>query len=124
MRREQLNPHKTATFVMPGHKVVYVSVNKAACTSIKWLVADLQGEDPEYFYSSISREVRARCASTGARCSAARRCCISSRTTSLRQIGPAQGWFMFAVVRHPAARLLFRRQSKSLVWRTAVGGDV
>ena len=44
MRREQLPPHKTACYVMPHWKAMYVSVNKAACTSLKWLVADLQGE--------------------------------------------------------------------------------
>jgi hypothetical protein len=46
MRRDQLPPHKTATFVMPAYKAVYVSVPKAACTSLKWLVAGVQGEDP------------------------------------------------------------------------------
>src|SRR5215207_9843659 len=57
MRRDQLPPHKTATFVMLRYKAVYVSVNKAACTSLKWLVADLQGESAERFHTSLSREV-------------------------------------------------------------------
>src|SRR6188472_1493268 len=57
MRRDQLPPHKTATYVMPRWRAVYVSVNKAACTSMKWLVAGLQGERPEQFHVSMSREV-------------------------------------------------------------------
>lgn len=112
MRREQLNPHKTATFVMLRHKAVYVAVNKAACTSCKWLVADLQGEDPDRFYASISREV-------------SREMCIHRRSMfrhtpmlhrlpdeELDQIDPERGWFIFAVVRHPAARLFSGWQSK------------
>ena len=57
MRRDQLPPHKTATYVMTRWRAVYVSVNKAACTSMKWLVADIQGERPEQFHVSLSREV-------------------------------------------------------------------
>jgi hypothetical protein len=41
MLREHLPPHKTATYVLPRYKTVYVSVPKAACTSFKWLVAGL-----------------------------------------------------------------------------------
>jgi hypothetical protein len=52
MRRDQLPPHKTATYVLARYKTVYVSVPKAACTSLKWLVAGLQGESPERFYRS------------------------------------------------------------------------
>ena len=57
MERAQLPPHKTATFVLPRWKVVYVSVPKAACTSIKWMIAHVQEEDPEHFYTSLSREI-------------------------------------------------------------------
>jgi hypothetical protein len=57
MQRDQLIRHKTAAYVMRRHKAVYVSVNKAACTSLKWLVAGLQGEDPARFHRSLSREV-------------------------------------------------------------------
>ena len=41
MLREQLPPHKTSTNEMPAYKAVYVSVNKAASTSLKWLVAEI-----------------------------------------------------------------------------------
>src|SRR3954469_25709398 len=111
MRRDQLNRHKTATYVMRRHKAVYVSVNKAACTSLKWLVAGLQGEDPERFHRSISREV--------ARSMTIHRRALWQRTpmlhrlddAELARIGPEQGWFVFAVVRHPGARLFSAWQS-------------
>ena len=115
MRRDQLPPHKTATFVMPRHKAVYVSVNKAACTSLKWLVADLQGENREHFYSSLSREV--------SRSMTIHRRQLWQRTPmaaklppeELAEISPENGWFIFAVVRHPTARLYSGWQSKLLM---------
>src|SRR3954454_483049 len=113
MRRDQLPPHKTATFVMPAYKAVYVSVPKAACTSLKWLVAGVQGEDPERFHRSLSREV-------------ARSLCIHRRgkwqhTPMLHALSDEQlaeiddSWFVFAVVRHPAARVWSAWQSKFLL---------
>jgi hypothetical protein len=115
MRRDQLPPHKTATYVLPEHKAVYVSVPKAACTSLKWLVAELQGEDLERFHRSRSREV--------ARAMTIHRRERFRRTPMLHEladdelaaIAPDAGWFVFAVVRHPAARLWAAWQSKFLL---------
>jgi hypothetical protein len=115
MRRDQLPPHKTATYVLPDHKVVYVSVPKAACTSLKWLIAELQGEDPERFHRSRSREV--------GRAMTIHRRDLWQHTPMLHQlpdekleaISPDEGWFIFAVVRHPSARLWAAWQSKFLL---------
>lgn len=115
MRRDQLPPHKSATYVMPRWKAVYVSVPKAACTSLKWLVAGLQGEDPSRFHRSISRE-------TGRAMTIHRRR-LWRHTPMLHQLADAQlakidpegGWFVFAVVRHPSARLFSGWQSKFLL---------
>ena len=115
MNRDQLNPHKTATYVMPQYKAVYVAVNKAACTSLKWLVADIQGEDPERFYRSVSREIsRSMCIH---RRSMFRNTPMLHRLSDeeLAGIGPDQGWFIFTVIRHPAARLFSGWQSKFLL---------
>ncbi len=100
---------------MPRWRAVYVSVPKAACTSLKWLIADLQGESRERFYSSLSRE-------------ATRAMCVHRRSLwrdtpmlhtlpadELAEISPENGWFVFAVVRHPAARLWSAWQSKFLL---------
>jgi hypothetical protein len=115
MRRDQLPPHKTATFVMPRWRAMYVSVNKAACTSLKWLVADLQGEDRERFYRSMSREV--------SRTMTIHRRALWRSTpmaallpdSELADIAPDNGWFVFAAVRHPTARLFSAWQSKLLL---------
>ena len=56
MRRDQLPEHIRPTFVMPRYKAVYIAVSKAACTSLKWLVADVQEEQPEQF-RAVSRMV-------------------------------------------------------------------
>jgi hypothetical protein len=126
MRRDQLPPNRGATFVLPRWKVVYVSVSKAACTSIKWMLADLQGEDPERFYTAINREV-------------SRALTIHTRPlwqhtpmlhelsdADLAEISPERGWFTFTATRHPAGRLWSAWQSKLLLrdpkW-TARAGD-
>jgi hypothetical protein len=115
MRRKQLPPHKTATYVMPRFKAVYVSVPKAACTSLKWLVADLQGEKAERFERSLSREVT--------RAMTIHRRSMWQHTPMLHElsdeqlaeIAPENGWFIFTVVRHPSARLFSAWQSKFLL---------
>jgi len=115
MRREQLPPHATGTFVLPRWKTVYVSVPKAACTSLKWLVADLQEEDPQKFYGILSRE-------TGRQMTLHARNWWKKTPTlheldddRLAEIDLDDGWFVFAVVRHPTARLWSAWQSKFLL---------
>src|SRR4051794_34431178 len=115
MRRDQLPPHKTATYVMPAYRAVYVSVPKAACTSLKWLVAGIQGEDPQRFHRSLSREVAP--ALTIHRRGLWRRTPMLHELpeAELEAVSPENGWFVFAVVRHPAARLWSGWQSKFLL---------
>lgn len=94
---------------------MYVAVNKAACTTLKWLVADLQGESRERFYGSISSEV--------SRAMTIHRRNLWEKTPmaadlsddELAAISPDDGWFVFAVVRHPGARLFSAWQSKLLL---------
>jgi hypothetical protein len=112
---------------MPDYKAVYVSTPKAACTTLKWLVADLQGERPEQFHASLSQEVT-------------RSMCIHRRSMwrrtptlhelsdeALEAISPENGWFVYAVVRHPAARLWSGWQSKFLLreprWQQLFGEE-
>jgi hypothetical protein len=115
MTRDQLPPHKGATYVLPRWKVVYVSVSKAACTSIKWMLAGLQGEDPKRFYRAVNREV-------------SRALTIHTRPlwrhtpmlhelsdAELAEISPENGWFTFTAVRHPSGRLWSAWQSKLLL---------
>ncbi|WP_192796774.1 sulfotransferase family 2 domain-containing protein [Serinicoccus kebangsaanensis] len=115
MRRHELPPHKTATYVLPDKKLVYVSVPKAACTSLKWLVADLQGESRARFYTTLSEE-------TGRSMTVHRRSRWQHTPMlhqldedQLAEITPDNGWFVFGVVRHPASRFWSGWQSKMLL---------
>lgn len=115
MRRDQLPPHKTACYVMPRWRAVYVSVNKAACTALKWLVADVQEESRERFHRSLSREVSRTM--TIHRRSLWQNTPMAKWMTDeeLAAISPEDGWFIFGVVRHPTARLFSAWQSKLLL---------
>ena len=115
MRREELPPHKSATYVLPRWQVVYVAVPKAACTSLKWLVAELQDEDPDRFYAALTQEVGRGL--TIHRRRRWQRTPMLHRLSDdeLAEISPERGWFVFAVVRHPAERLWSAWQSKFLL---------
>jgi hypothetical protein len=115
MRRDELPPHKTATYTLERYKTVYVSVPKAACTSLKWLVAELQGEDPERFHGSLSREVDRAMTIHRRRLWQHTPMLSELSDADLAAISPADGWFVFAVVRHPSARLWAAWQSKFLL---------
>jgi Sulfotransferase family len=99
---------------MQRWNALYVSVNKAACTSLKWLVADLQDEDPERFGRSLSRELTR--AMTVHRRNLWEQTPMAKRLSDeeLAEINP-RDWFIFAVVRHPTARLFSAWQSKLLL---------
>jgi hypothetical protein len=114
MQRDQLPPHPTSTYVMRRWQAMYVSVNKAACTSLKWLVADLQNEKPEKFAKSMSRELT--------RTMTVHRRYLWKKTPMAKQLSDEdlaaispEDWFIFAVVRHPTARLFSAWQSKLLL---------
>ena len=115
MRREELPPHKTATYVLPRWKVVYVSVPKAACTSLKWLVADLQEEDPARFHRALTREVGRGMTIHRRRRWQGTPMLHKLSDEELADIAPERGWFVFAVVRHPTERLWSAWQSKFLL---------
>src|SRR3954471_15637435 len=101
MKRSQLPPHRTATYVLPKWKVVYVSVPKAACTSLKWMIAGLQGENTQNFYRSVSREVTS--ATTIHRRGKWHKTQMLHELpdSQLAEISPDNGWFLFTMTRHP-----------------------
>jgi hypothetical protein len=113
MRRDQLPPHKTACYVMSRWKAMYVSVNKAACTSLKWLVADIQEESRERFHRSLSREVSRTM--TIHRRSLWQNTPMAKWMTDDELAAIGDDWFVFGVVRHPTARLFSAWQSKLLL---------
>src|SRR5215208_6006968 len=114
MRRDQLPEHIRPTFVMPRYKAVYIAVSKAACTSLKWLVADVQGEQPEQFRTvsrMITRDMNIHLRRQWRRTPTLHG--LGDRR--LAEIHPDNGWFVFTVVRHPAARAFSAWQSKILL---------
>lgn len=103
------------TYLAPEVKVVFESLNKNACTSLKWMIADLAGEDLSKFragwqpFIADSESVHNRDLWT-----------VSPRLDALSpeqraEIHPDNGWFIFAVVRDPRLRLFSAWQNKILI---------
>jgi len=116
MRRDQLPAEPKRGYVLPQHKVVYVSTPKAACTSMKWVIAALAGEDLQRF-----GEVVIRPGTTPAAIIHPRRFWQRTRQLHnlprklLTDIDGANGWHIFAIVRHPTSRLWSAWQDKLLL---------
>jgi hypothetical protein len=115
VRRDQLPPNPRHTFVLGRLKVVYVATPKAACSSLKWVIADIGGEDLSMF-----RPVDDPRSTGGASIHARGRWRHVPRLHDLpdhelAEIDPGDGWHVFAVVRHPATRLWSAWQQKVLL---------
>ena len=103
------------TIVLPRHKVLYVPVPKAGCTSLLWLLSDLAGQSPEQFMASATAEISPE---------------LTIHDTSLwdeglrlNDLDPDERiavmhdptWFRFTLVRHPSSRTWSGWQSKLLL---------
>ena len=104
------------SFVLPDDKIVYLSVTKAACTSLRWMIAGLAGEDFERFYRApAAHQTRLMTIHTHRS--------TWQHAPQLKDLPPEvfdeisrdNGWFIFAVVRDPWTRLWSAWQSKFLV---------
>ena len=104
------------SFVLWDQKMVYMSVTKVACTSLRWMVADLSGENLERFYSAIgpqqTRLMTIHVPREEWECTPQ---LLSLTAEQLEEISVDNGWFIFAVVRDPWSRLWSAWQSKFLV---------
>ena len=114
MKRSQLPPEPVSSYVVPQLRIVYVRTPKAACTSLKWLIAELNGEDPQHFRGSVLPEI--------ARSTTIHRRALWQKTPSLHDLSDddlaavdPESWFIFGVVRHPAGRVWSAWQSKLLL---------
>ena len=103
-------------FVLPEHKLVYVSTRNVASTSLKWMVADLAGEDLD--------ALRNTSGGAQSRLTAIHRARGRLRhVTGLPAMPPDQvagitpdnGWFVFGLLRDPWSRLWSAWQSTFLV---------
>ena len=103
------------TVVLPEHKVLYLPVPKAGCTTVLWVLAELAGLTADDFAESGGPEVSA--ATTVHDLSHWRpehRLARYDGEERERILGE-DGWFRFTLVREPAKRLWSAWQSKLLL---------
>ncbi|MCW2787052.1 MAG: Sulfotransferase family protein [Marmoricola sp.] len=102
-------------FLAVDRKIMFISVNKNACTSLKWMMADLAGEDLSAFdaglmpYADDEEAVHTR-----------RQWKVSPRMFEVdpevrASIHPDNGWFVFGVTRDPRLRFFSAWQNKMLL---------
>jgi hypothetical protein len=104
------------SFVLRDQKIVYISVTKVACTSIRWMIADLAGEDLESFYPAIgAHQTRLMTIHRNRTHWQKAPQLFNIPEEERNQISRDNGWFIFAVVRDPWSRLWSGWQSKFLV---------
>lgn len=102
-------------YVIPQYKLMYVSLAKNACTTLKWAMAELAGEDLDGFrpalraYVSDDQGVHIRVRFKKA-------LQVDQLDPAVRaEIDPGNGWFIFSVVRDPRARVFSGWQDKFLL---------
>ncbi|WP_375501445.1 sulfotransferase family 2 domain-containing protein [uncultured Jatrophihabitans sp.] len=104
------------SWVLRDHKIVYVSTTKVSCSSLRWMIADLAGEDFTSFYRAPG-DHQTRLMTIHAHRD------TWEHAPQIKHVPPEQraeisrdnGWFIFAVVRDPWTRLFSAWQSKLLV---------
>ena len=109
----------TRAFVAPEQRILYIALNKNACTSLKWMLADIMGEDTTRFDAGLLPVTHPRDVihdrPTWSTASKLNRMSPQARA----QIRPDNGWFVFAVVRDPRVRLFSAWQNKVLLQNPA-----
>ncbi len=102
-------------YVIPELKLLYISLAKNACTSIKWLMADLAGEDLESLVPSAGYYPN-REAGIHDRYAWKRTPRLHELPDGVRaSISPENGWMIFTVVRDPRSRLFSAWENKYLL---------
>jgi uncharacterized membrane-anchored protein YhcB (DUF1043 family) len=102
-------------YVVPKYKLLYISTAKNACTSLKWLIAELAGEDLARFRPGLSPTIVDG--------QAVHQRHLFEHTPRLdqisadlrRTISPDNGWFVFSVLRDPRVRLFSAWENKMLM---------
>lgn len=107
---------KRRLFVLPQWKLAYVSVPKNACTSVKWLMAELAGEDLDRIRRGGIGFNPTRAAQVHDRRSWRELPAVADLDPEVRtQVDPGHGWFVFGVLRDPRLRLFSAWQDKYLL---------
>lgn len=103
------------TFVAPHQRIMFVALNKNACTSLKWMMAGIMGEDLGSFRPGLL-PVTGDADAIQNRKAWKHAPMLYKFDPELRaQISPDNGWFVFAVVRDPRVRLFSAWQNKLLL---------
>ena len=111
------------SFVVWDRKIVYMSVTKSACTTLRWMIADLAGEDLESFFEAPGAQQSRLMTIHGTRTKWKKAVALSELSAEqLAEISVDNGWFVFAVVRDPWSRFWSAWQSKFLVRHTFYEG--
>lgn len=105
----------TRTYLAPDIKVMFESINKNACTSLKWMMAELAGEDLSRFRAGRRPFVSDSEAVHDRKLWVAAPKLDAMLPEERRTIHPDNGWFIFAVVRDPRLRLFSAWQNRLLI---------
>ncbi|MDO8144147.1 sulfotransferase family 2 domain-containing protein [Isoptericola sp. 178] len=103
------------TWVFPDQKILYTQLPKNACTSIKWMLAEVSGQNPQGFRRALSDEQSRRMLVHNRRLWKGVGRLSEMSPESRAEISQENGWFVFAVVRDPRLRAWSAWQSKFLV---------
>lgn len=102
-------------YILADVKVLYVSLAKNACTSLKWMVAELAGEDLSGFAGGLSN-AQTPLDRIHLRGQWKHAPMVGQVDPDLQaSIRPDNGWFVFAVVRDPRVRLFSAWEDKFLL---------
>ena len=103
------------TVVLPEHKVLYLPVPKAGCTTVLWVLAELAGVAPETFERSALPEVSAALTVHDTALWPPELRLSSYEGEERERLLGEDGWLRFSLVRDPATRLWSAWQSKLLL---------
>ena len=121
-QRQRGRTKAAATFVVPELKLAYVTNLKVACSTVKWLLADLTAQDPARFFGSLGpRPTRAQTVHDRGKWVGVRKI---ADYPDPAELSPDNGWMVFSLVRDPRSRLWSAWQSKLLVGNPNFLGSV
>ncbi len=102
-------------YVVADKRLVFISLAKNACTTLKWTIAELAGEDLSTFGNRLSSGVSPDDA-IHPRGQWRKAVMLGQVPAEVRRtIHPDNGWFVFAVVRDPRSRLFSAWENKFLM---------
>jgi hypothetical protein len=109
-------------YVVPELKLLYISLAKNACTSIKWLIAELAGEDLDSLLPTTG-PYPTREAGIHNRSVFQRTPRLDELPDGMREtISGDNGWMIFTVLRDPRTRLFSAWENKYLLRNPAYRG--